>query len=108
MSQVQSQLQFFDDNMVVHPDANGFLKDDPPYGQIPFDTGLDGDFVPRSLSDEEQLLKKLQMLVEQAPGKQPPKNIQIFNVNVAHRLLAERSEERRVGKECRSRWSPYH
>ena len=23
-----------------------------------------------------------------------------------HRLL--RSEERRVGKECRSRWSPYH
>ena len=23
-------------------------------------------------------------------------------------LVAERSEERRVGKECRSRWSPYH
>ena len=23
-------------------------------------------------------------------------------------LLGERSEERRVGKECRSRWSPYH
>ena len=23
-------------------------------------------------------------------------------------VLAERSEERRVGKECRSRWSPYH
>src|SRR2546426_9122696 len=22
--------------------------------------------------------------------------------------LAQRSEERRVGKECRSRWSPYH
>ena len=22
--------------------------------------------------------------------------------------LANRSEERRVGKECRSRWSPYH
>ena len=25
-----------------------------------------------------------------------------------YELLAERSEERRVGKECRSRWSPYH
>ena len=26
-----------------------------------------------------------------------------------HRLRKEgRSEERRVGKECRSRWSPYH
>src|SRR2546421_4264981 len=23
-------------------------------------------------------------------------------------VLAARSEERRVGKECRSRWSPYH
>ena len=23
-------------------------------------------------------------------------------------LVAGRSEERRVGKECRSRWSPYH
>ena len=22
--------------------------------------------------------------------------------------VKERSEERRVGKECRSRWSPYH
>ena len=27
---------------------------------------------------------------------------QIFN------LIVLRSEERRVGKECRSRWSPYH
>src|SRR2546425_9356169 len=26
----------------------------------------------------------------------------------AHSLTDERSEERRVGKECRSRWSPYH
>ena len=33
--------------------------------------------------------------------------------NLSYRLKAEevemiRSEERRVGKECRSRWSPYH
>ena len=26
----------------------------------------------------------------------------------ASHALAARSEERRVGKECRSRWSPYH
>src|SRR2546425_1788535 len=25
-----------------------------------------------------------------------------------HEKQAKRSEERRVGKECRSRWSPYH
>src|SRR2546425_1816301 len=27
---------------------------------------------------------------------------------IAQTLAMERSEERRVGKECRSRWSPYH
>src|SRR5256884_7542257 len=25
-----------------------------------------------------------------------------------HAAISDRSEERRVGKECRSRWSPYH
>src|SRR3712207_7627841 len=29
-------------------------------------------------------------------------------VGTAHATVAVRSEERRVGKECRSRWSPYH
>ena len=27
---------------------------------------------------------------------------------IGEKLTAARSEERRVGKECRSRWSPYH
>ena len=27
---------------------------------------------------------------------------------IGYRIASERSEERRVGKECRSRWSPYH
>ena len=26
----------------------------------------------------------------------------------ADKIIFPRSEERRVGKECRSRWSPYH
>ena len=30
------------------------------------------------------------------------------NVNLVSVLVSVRSEERRVGKECRSRWSPYH
>src|SRR2546422_7629474 len=28
--------------------------------------------------------------------------------HAAYALVVRRSEERRVGKECRSRWSPYH
>ena len=30
------------------------------------------------------------------------------NGDTANNLIRTRSEERRVGKECRSRWSPYH
>src|SRR2546430_3690676 len=46
-----------------------------------------------------------------APGEML--NIDYANVDACARALAEnpdvvRSEERRVGKECRSRWSPYH
>ena len=40
-------------------------------------------------------------------------NAQIENGNKAagtraRKASLDRSEERRVGKECRSRWSPYH
>ena len=31
-----------------------------------------------------------------------------FHTPFTSRLCFDRSEERRVGKECRSRWSPYH
>ena len=42
-----------------------------------------------------------------------PKNKDALIENALHfrkteELGYERSEERRVGKECRSRWSPYH
>ena len=30
------------------------------------------------------------------------------SITVPYTMFKERSEERRVGKECRSRWSPYH
>ena len=31
-----------------------------------------------------------------------------LEVKILKDRIARRSEERRVGKECRSRWSPYH
>ena len=34
--------------------------------------------------------------------------IRISNREIKESDLENRSEERRVGKECRSRWSPYH
>ena len=33
---------------------------------------------------------------------------QVFAKSMTEREGCPRSEERRVGKECRSRWSPYH
>src|SRR2546422_11576639 len=38
----------------------------------------------------------------------PVKDLQILSLLLARLEKEERSEERRVGKECRSRWSPYH
>ena len=32
----------------------------------------------------------------------------IVELEVSNSVKSNRSEERRVGKECRSRWSPYH
>src|SRR2546422_6366367 len=32
----------------------------------------------------------------------------VLHLRARHGELEGRSEERRVGKECRSRWSPYH
>ena len=40
------------------------------------------------------------------PGMTMIENLTAFNV--LQQSFLERSEERRVGKECRSRWSPYH
>src|SRR3712207_2362517 len=35
-------------------------------------------------------------------------DVGLYGAGVGVALMVGRSEERRVGKECRSRWSPYH
>ena len=37
-----------------------------------------------------------------------PDGTSVVSDDMMEYLMAYRSEERRVGKECRSRWSPYH
>src|SRR3712207_8088393 len=54
-----------------------------------------------------QAAPRLNLMVEHSPSSLlhlclgPPRGGRLFPA-------ARRSEERRVGKECRSRWSPYH
>ena len=62
----------------------------------PFYVVSSGSMVPE--------LQVFDVLVVQ--GNEPFENVQKGDIIVFHRPA--RSEERRVGKECRSRWSPYH
>src|SRR2546426_7537082 len=41
-------------------------------------------------------------------GKPPKMTRDVARLARRHEPFDARSEERRVGKECRSRWSPYH
>ena len=45
---------------------------------------------------------------QDSPGALPPPATGSTPAGATASAPAARSEERRVGKECRSRWSPYH
>ena len=65
-----------------------------------------GTTVPRHFHNGIECGRVLEGTMVQYPGKEPQMmatGAAIFNLRGAFR-----SEERRVGKECRSRWSPYH
>src|SRR6267378_5938041 len=54
--------------------------------------------------------RMLERLVERHPtdGRIPDATLLLGKVRLSQGQHEARSEERRVGKECRSRWSPYH
>ena len=53
-----------------------------------------------SVMEAEEKTAKLMRIVEGAE--------EVEKMDALLSLAITRSEERRVGKECRSRWSPYH
>src|SRR5256885_8815819 len=67
---------------------------DPLAGEVvrdPEDEGVVAEVLPLGLSEPRPVRRLVERPLE------PTGN-----------LVPQRSEERRVGKECRSRWSPYH
>ena len=56
------------------------------------------------------LLKLNRFAAAENLGAEVYAKLEYFNPggSVKDRIAYARSEERRVGKECRSRWSPYH
>ena len=53
-------------------------------------------------------LKQFELKQKYPHDRYPQLRFFIGDVRDGERLKRARSEERRVGKECRSRWSPYH
>ena len=81
--------------------------------------GLGTRFLPATKGTPKELLPVLnkpviQYVVEEALEPEGVDGVIIVNshekpqIESYFKVDAERSEERRVGKECRSRWSPYH
>ena len=64
------------------------------------------DLVPelkeKFVSDVSEQAKHLAEILEDPTCPGP------LNITQLMAVYSRRSEERRVGKECRSRWSPYH
>ena len=54
---------------------------------------------------KEQMITAIREVIERYNISEQGFNTRAFNDKAPERI---RSEERRVGKECRSRWSPYH
>ena len=67
-------------------------------------SGVDSSVILVNLTNDTKIANKAIVTGISSSGTQSPSQ-----GNVHHMIMpASRSEERRVGKECRSRWSPYH
>src|SRR3712207_8837425 len=61
----------------------------------------DGDLFPDGVEDQDRCGEEEAAVERQAAGGDVEHVLEVSGESA-------RSEERRVGKECRSRWSPYH
>ena len=58
------------------------------------------------MTEQEQIKEAFEDLLKSLRKETSKENRQ--KIKEAFEFELNRSEERRVGKECRSRWSPYH
>ena len=73
----------------------------PNYRDVCFvDLSNNFKFVTRSCANTKEMIKM-------EDGRELPL-YKLDTSSESHPFYTGRSEERRVGKECRSRWSPYH
>src|SRR2546422_9407614 len=78
-----------------------------PYMMTPFVVGRESSV--RALEEALTSDKKIFLATQHDASVDEPKPNEIYQVGTIVNIVQSlRSEERRVGKECRSRWSPYH
>src|ERR1051326_462968 len=79
-------------------------------GKVKF--GKNGEWAKaRTLMVQYQGVKGSDVEQFRGPGRKPvlyPEELKSGKLIYPYSAAQQRSEERRVGKECRSRWSPYH
>ena len=96
-------------NLVAYADClikNGFKAEAVPV--LEFGISIDSDIranytLLAELYKEQGNASKIQELIDKAASLDS-----MMRSAILEQLHTFRSEERRVGKECRSRWSPYH
>ena len=68
--------------------------------------------LPIGMTDEDTFPTAVALREVSGVATSSPRKVELvralFDRHVDEEALLVRSEERRVGKECRSRWSPYH
>ena len=68
-----------------------------------------GDIIgSRQLPDRAQIQLRLEKFLSHINVRFSKFVVAKFVITIGDEFQGLRSEERRVGKECRSRWSPYH
>src|SRR3712207_9451400 len=71
--------------------------------------GYGGKEVMIGPEESEESVERFRKMVEKNPVEYIAQKVIDFSTHVLCETTEDdRSEERRVGKECRSRWSPYH
>ena len=77
------------------------------FGQAKDDAG-DGKKLDKQTMEIKDYLPEIHGTIRGKYEYQTETGESRFEVRNARFSVSGRSEERRVGKECRSRWSPYH
>src|ERR1051325_2929308 len=99
---IQRGLVFLDNHQIV-----AVLRTDLPGGRAQRVQGIRGDDRATQVTTSQQRRNRT-ALITLVSDFDLAKHLGCIMLNQTDQMAGMRSEERRVGKECRSRWSPYH